>query len=69
MQKEQRRQFYVSVITCLGPAALKGDFPEDHATPVYERYDDNEDGQDGMADDPPEELAPTPEVGYTYVNT
>ena len=37
--------------------------------PVYERYSDNEDGQEGMADDPPEELVPTPEVGDTYVNT
>ena len=48
---------------------MTGEFPEDHVTPVYERYADNEDGQEGMADDPPEYIAPTPEAGYMYVNT
>ena len=48
---------------------MTGDFPEDHTTPVYEKYADNEDGQEGIADDPREELAPTDEVGDTYVNT
>ena len=46
-----------------------GDFPEYHTMPVYEQYSDNEDWQEVMADDPPEELEPTPEVGDTYVNT
>ena len=36
---------------------------------MYEQYADNEDGQEGMADDSPGELALTPEVGDTYVNT
>ena len=66
--KEQRRQFYASIITCLGTAAMDGELTEDHVTPVYELYDDNEDDQEGMADDQPEELAPTPDVGDTYVN-
>ena len=35
---------------------MTGDFPEYHATPVYERYDENEDGQEVMADDTPEDL-------------
>ena len=69
VHKEQRRQFVASVIVCLGPVARIGDSPEDHATPVYERYADNEDGQEGMADDPPEYIAPTPEAGDMYVNT
>ena len=47
---------------------MTGDFPEDHVTPVYEQYAENEDGQEVMAYDPPEELAPTPEVRETYVN-
>ena len=68
VHKEQRRQFVASVISCLGPAATTGYFPEDHGTPMYEQYSENEDGQEGMDDDPPEWLAPTPEVGYTYVN-
>ena len=68
MHKEQRRQFYASIITCLGTAAMDGELTEDHVTPVYELYDDNENDQEGMADDQPEELAPTPDVGDTYVN-
>ena len=68
VHKEQRRQSVASVIACLGPAAMKMDFPEDHVTPVYERYSENEDGQEGMDDDPSEELAPTPEVRDMYVN-
>ena len=48
---------------------MTGDFPEDHAMPVYERYADNEDGQEGMADDPTKGLEPTPEVGDTHANT
>ena len=45
MHKEQRRHFFASVITCLGTAAITGEFHEDHATPVYEQYAYNEDGQ------------------------
>ena len=48
---------------------MTGDFTEEYITHVYERYADNEDGQEGMADDPPEELAPTPEVVDTDINT
>ena len=44
---------------------MPGEFPEDHVTPVYERYADNEDAQEGMIDDPPEELALTPDLGDT----
>ena len=69
VHKEQRRQFVTSVIACLGPAAMTGDFPEDHSTLVYERYADNEYVQEVMADDQPEELAPTPELVDTYFNT
>ena len=68
VHREQICQFFASVIVCLGPAEITGGFPEDHVMPVYERYADNEYGQEGMADDLPEELAPTPEVGDTYVN-
>ena len=69
VQKEQRRQFVTSIIACLGPSAMTGDFPEDHDMPVYERYAENEDSKEGMADDPTEELETTPEVGDTYINT
>ena len=48
---------------------MTGDFPEDHSTLVYERYADNEYVQEVMADDQPEELAPTPELVDTYFNT
>ena len=36
MHKEQRRQFVTSIMACLGPAAMAGEFYEDHAKPVYE---------------------------------
>ena len=68
MHKEHRRQFVTSIIAYLVPATITRDFPEYHATPVYERYADNEDGQVVISDDPPEELAPTPEVRDMYVN-
>ena len=45
VQKEQRRQFVTSIIVFLGYSAMTGDFHEDHSTPVYDRYADNEDGQ------------------------
>ena len=48
---------------------MTGDFPEDHVTPVYEQYAENEDGQEVMAYDPPEELVPTPDVIDTSINT
>ena len=48
---------------------MTGDFPEDHSTLVYERYAENEYFQEVMADDQPEELAPTPELVDTYFNT
>ena len=43
LNKEHRRQFVASVIACLGPAAMTGDLPEDHVTPVYDIYAENED--------------------------
>ena len=45
VHKEKRRQFVASVISFIGPAAMTGDLPEDHATPVYERCSYNEDVQ------------------------
>ena len=48
---------------------MTGQLPEYHVRPMYERYVDNEDSQEVMADGPTEELAPTSEVGDMYVNT
>ena len=51
MHKEQSRQYFASAIACLGPDAMTWDLPEDHVTPMYEQYAENEDVQEAMADD------------------
>ena len=53
VQKEQKHQYVTNIIAWLETAAMTGNFPGYHATTVYERYADNEEGQEGMADDPP----------------
>ena len=51
----------------LGPKATPGNFTPEKLTPEWEIYEDN-DGQEGTDDTPPEELEPTPEANSNYVN-
>ena len=51
----------------LGPKVTPGDFTPDELTPEWELYEDDN-GQKGTADAPPEELKRTPEVNNKYVN-
>ena len=51
----------------LGPKATPGEFTTDKLNPEWELYVDD-DGQEGTADAPPEELEITPKENDNYVN-
>ena len=55
-----------NIIQKLGVPTTENDFDKDYLTPTYEYYDD--DHQDGNPYAPPEQLTPTPEIGYNYLN-
>ena len=55
-----------NIIQKLGVPATENDFDKNYLTPTYEYYDD--DHQDGTPDAQPEQLTPTPEIGYNYLN-
>ena len=61
-----KKGFDNNIIQKLGVPATEHDFDKDYLTPTYEYYDD--DHQEATPNDPPEQLTPTPEIGYNYIN-
>ena len=55
-----------NIIQKIGVPATENDFDKDYLTPTFEYY--NDDNQDAPPDAPPENLTPTTEIGYNYIN-
>ena len=60
------KAFDDNIIQKIGVPATENYFEKDYLTPTYEYYDD--DHQDGTPDASPEQLTPTAEIGYNYLN-
>ena len=60
------KAFDDNIIQKIGVPATENDFDKDYLTPTFEYY--NDDNQDAAPDAPPENLAPTPEIGNNYLN-
>ena len=64
VMQQRMKDFVANIDEKLGVAAVESDFPSDALTPVYDYYEDDDDGMIGSADTEDGEV-PTPEAGGT----
>ena len=65
VMQQKMKDFVANIDEQLGIACTESDFPPDALTPVFDYYEDDDDGLIGSADT---EETPTPEAGDYYLN-